>query len=85
MFSCEFCEISNNTFFYGTPLVAASVVTIARGKKEFRWNQGILDNSINECDKVNTSSLNEKADKVEKYKDVAAIIKEYEDITRIKK
>ena len=24
MFSCEFCEISNNTFFYRTPLVAAS-------------------------------------------------------------
>ena len=25
MFSCEFCEISKNTFFYRTPLVAASV------------------------------------------------------------
>ena len=24
MFSCEFCEISKNTFFYRTPLVAAS-------------------------------------------------------------
>ena len=24
VFSCEFCEISKNTFFYGTPLVAAS-------------------------------------------------------------
>ena len=24
-FSCEFCEISNNTFFYVTLLVAASV------------------------------------------------------------
>ena len=24
-FSCEFCEISKNTFFYKTPLVAASV------------------------------------------------------------
>ena len=24
-FSCEFCEISKNTFCYGTPLVAASV------------------------------------------------------------
>ena len=22
--SCEFCEISQNTFFHGTPLVAAS-------------------------------------------------------------
>ena len=26
VFSCEFCEISNNTFFYRTPLVTASVV-----------------------------------------------------------
>ena len=25
MFSCEFCEISKNTFFYRTPPVAASV------------------------------------------------------------
>ena len=25
MFSCEFCEISKNTFTYRTPLVAASV------------------------------------------------------------
>ena len=25
VFSCEFCEISKNTFFYRTPLVAASV------------------------------------------------------------
>ena len=25
MFSCGFCEISKNTFFYRTPLVAASV------------------------------------------------------------
>ena len=24
VFSCVFCEISKNTFFYGTPLVAAS-------------------------------------------------------------
>ena len=24
MFSCEFCEISRNIFFQGTPLVAAS-------------------------------------------------------------
>ena len=26
VFSCEFCEISKNTFFYRTPPVAASVV-----------------------------------------------------------
>ena len=25
VFSCEFCKISNNTFFYRTPLVAASM------------------------------------------------------------
>ena len=25
VFSCEFCEISKNTFFYRTPLVAAFV------------------------------------------------------------
>ena len=25
VFSCEFCEISKNTFFHRTPLVAASV------------------------------------------------------------
>ena len=24
VFSCEFCEISKNTFYYRTPLVAAS-------------------------------------------------------------
>ena len=27
VFSCEFCEISKNIFFYRTPLVAASVKT----------------------------------------------------------
>ena len=26
IFSCEFCEISKNTFFYRTPPVAASVL-----------------------------------------------------------
>ena len=25
VFSCEFCEISENTYFYRTPLVAASI------------------------------------------------------------
>ena len=29
VFSCEFYEISKNTFFYRTPLVAASVVKIS--------------------------------------------------------
>ena len=27
VFSCEFCEISKNTFFHRTPLVAASKMT----------------------------------------------------------
>ena len=27
VFSCEFCEISKNTFFYRSPLVAASVLS----------------------------------------------------------
>ena len=27
MFSCEFCEMSKNTFLHRTPLVAASVMT----------------------------------------------------------
>ena len=29
-FSCEFCEISKNNFFYRTPLVAASDPTLAK-------------------------------------------------------
>ena len=28
MFPCEFCEISRNTFFYGTPPVAASILIL---------------------------------------------------------
>ena len=28
LFSCEFCEISKNTFYHRTPLVAASVLNI---------------------------------------------------------
>ena len=27
MFSCEFCKISKNTFFYRTPPVATSLIT----------------------------------------------------------
>ena len=33
VFSCEFCEISKNTFFYRTPLVAAAEQIKARRKK----------------------------------------------------
>ena len=28
VFSCELCEISKNTFFHRTPLVAASLMTL---------------------------------------------------------
>ena len=35
MFSCEFCEISQNTFFHRVPLVAAS------DKKEIEKNASI--------------------------------------------
>ena len=30
VFSCEFCEISNNNFYYRTPPVAASVILLQR-------------------------------------------------------
>ena len=31
VFSCEFCEISKNTFFYRTPLVAAFACRLLQG------------------------------------------------------
>ena len=34
VFSCEFCEISKNTFFYRTPPVDASVVMIVDVEKQ---------------------------------------------------
>ena len=34
VFSCEFCEISKNTFFYGTPLVVAPVARTLRAEWE---------------------------------------------------
>ena len=40
VFSCEFCEMSKNTFFYRTPLVAAFVLlrmTSESLKKYFSW------------------------------------------------
>ena len=41
MFSCEFCEISKNTFFYRTPRVAASDYTDYTDSSTLRW--GVLD------------------------------------------
>ena len=34
MFSCEFCEISKNTFFHRTPLVAASLKSQYSSQRE---------------------------------------------------
>ena len=34
VFPCEFCEISKNTFFYRTPPVADSVLSIIKNKKK---------------------------------------------------
>ena len=33
VFSCEFCEISKNTFFQRAPLVAASVLYVYMAKR----------------------------------------------------
>ena len=38
VFSCEFCEISKNSFYYKTPLVAASVTYI---KEKCNQQQGL--------------------------------------------
>ena len=35
VFSCEFCEISKNTFFHRTPLVAASVYYLRKKLSKF--------------------------------------------------
>ena len=43
--------------------------------------QQLIDSFIN-SDKMETEELNEKADKVEKSKDVAIIVKEYKEIIR---
>ena len=44
----------------------------------------MIDSIVNN-DKIETKELNEKADKVEKAEDAAAVIKQYEDIIRTKK
>ena len=35
VFSCEFCEIFNNTFFYRTPSVAASISAVLYFQESF--------------------------------------------------
>ena len=44
VFSCEFCEISKNTFLHRTPLVAASDISV--GSPNIKNNSTIKDNSI---------------------------------------
>ena len=51
MFSCGFCEISKNTFFYRTLLVAVSVInwrssTPLNASRESWMLQGIDDSSL---------------------------------------
>ena len=51
MFSCGFCEISKNTFFYRTLLVAVSVInwrssTPLNAPRESWMLQGIDDSSL---------------------------------------
>ena len=43
MFSCEFCEISKNTFSYRTPLVAASAFKVIQVRHTLKVD---LDNSF---------------------------------------
>ena len=56
VFSCEFCEISKNTFFHSTPLVAASVV----------YN-GIIRKRLNELGFPNIVSLENQRLKFAEY------------------
>ena len=55
-------------------------------KKTIRLNKEdrLIDSIVNN-DIIKTQELNEKADKVEKPEDAAAVIKQYEDIIRTKK
>ena len=39
VFSCEFCEISKNTIFYRTPLVAASVIALHKDNQTMKLGQ----------------------------------------------
>ena len=45
VFSCEFCEISKKTFFYRTPLVAASYQKICKHYWSHRCSQRIFTHS----------------------------------------
>ena len=59
VFSCEFCEISKNTFFYRTPLVAASVDSITATSLKFINNVRTYKNRnfIFECEQIKIRRL----------------------------
>ena len=51
VFSCEFCEISKNTFFYRTPLVVASVLNLwncdfLRPFTSEYWHQSLFTSNL---------------------------------------
>ena len=64
MFSCEFCDISKNPFFDGTPVVAASVATwlvVSSSYKEsrneaFAW-VGLKINQIKDLNILKASAV----------------------------
>ena len=58
MFSYEFCKISKNTFYYRTPLVAASVSKVVNQGTEniTKWKANLVDGSKNLTCKVGVSS-----------------------------
>ena len=59
VFSCEFCEISKNTFLYRTPLVAASVIwsTKRTNKKPLQLSFEVLYKSKRKKEKVRKYSF----------------------------
>ena len=44
MFFCKFCEISEDTFFYRTPPVAASARIMLKQEKSYKLLKAILKN-----------------------------------------
>ena len=47
MFSCKFCEISKETFFYRTPPVAASEFSVMNSVGEFWVFLATIDKQLN--------------------------------------
>ena len=57
MLSCKFCEISKNTVFHRTPLMAASISTKNMGTRP-RFNQIESINRRKDCQKAIHQILN---------------------------